>query len=251
MSIHNPDPFEDITSLPVADRGPWLATSTGGMWSIQHPSPRDVSIRDIGAGLSRCCRYNGQLVEECDFLSVSEHSVLMTQWAIENGLIVMREDALALLLHDASEAYFGDMATPLKELMPAFRAYEDRSQAVIIEAFGLSPKNVDIQKIQIKLIDRRIRLDERDAAICEPARSAGKDLIWKEDPSLTELGVRIRGLNARQARQEFFEMFLHCVEHLPARDPGISQLLKRHADQARAHLGLMEKRKPDFDCPSM
>lgn len=249
MSIHTPDPFVDPTSLPVADRGPWLATSTGGMWSIHHPATRDVDIRDIAAGLSRNCRYNGQLVEECDFMAVSEHSTLMTRWAVENGMARTREDALAVLLHDASEAFFGDMVTPIKNMIPDFRKIENVAQAVIIEAFGLGPENVDIRKEMIKLIDTRIRLDERDFGIAEPARTAGKEVIWDDDPSLGGLGVEIRGLNAREARREFLETFLWCIESLPARDPSIDDLLARHAENARQHLAKMNTVEAGASCP--
>ncbi|MBW3243670.1 hypothetical protein KUV57_13440 [Epibacterium sp. DP7N7-1] len=236
MTLHTTDPFLDPTSLPVADRGPWLATSSGGMWSIHHPATRDVDIRDIAAGLSRNCRYNGQLVEECDFLSVSEHSTLMAEWAVRNGLARSREDALAVLLHDASEAFFGDMVTPVKNLIPDFKKIENLAQSVIIEAFGIGPENVVIRKEMIKLIDTRIRIDERDFGIAEPARTAGKEVIWADDPSLGSLGVQIRGLNPREARKDFLETFLWCIETLPARDQSIDNILEGHAQNARTHL---------------
>lgn len=133
MTAHPfPDPFAAVEHLPVSERGAWLATSTGGMWSIEHPATRDVDIRDVAAGLSRNCRYNGQITEDCDFLSVAEHSTAMTKWAVAEGAVTTAEAALMVLLHDASEAYFGDMVTPLKNMIPDFRGIEDRAQAVII-----------------------------------------------------------------------------------------------------------------------
>lgn len=43
-------------------------------------------------------------------------------------------------MHDASEAYVGDMVTPVKNLFPGYRAMEDGIAGVIEKAFGL-PKN--------------------------------------------------------------------------------------------------------------
>jgi hypothetical protein len=219
------------------------------MWSVHHPAVRDVDIRDLAAGLSRNCRYNGQLLEECDFLAIAEHSTVMTRWAVENGRADSREDALAILLHDASEAYYGDMVTPIKKMIPDFRKIENVAQAVIIEAFGLGPENVSIRKEMIKLIDTRIRLDERDFGIAEPARTAGKDVIWEDDPTLGNLGVELRGMNAREARRDFLETFIWCVESLPARDAAIDDLLERHADIARSHIAKMNDVESSASCP--
>ncbi len=236
MTLQAYDPFEEVLTRPVVERGAWLATATGGMWSIHHPSPADVSIRDIAAGLSRACRYNGQIVEECDFLSVSEHSVCMTDWAIANGAAKTREAALAVLLHDGSEAFFGDMVTPLKQLLPGFREIEDRAQSVILQSFGLNAKNTGISKSDIKMIDNRIRIDERNLAIMDPARTEGKKLLWDKDPDLQPLNVRLKGLNPREARVQFLEMFVHCIENLPASDPGITGVLAPHVQDAHAYL---------------
>jgi 5'-deoxynucleotidase YfbR-like HD superfamily hydrolase len=233
---HIHDPFDDILSLPVIERGAWLATATGGMWSIHHPSPEDVSIRDIAAGLSRACRYNGQIREDCDFLSVSEHSVLMTKWAIDNKVARTAEDALAILLHDASEAFFGDMVTPLKALLPEFKKIENHAQSVIMKGFGLSADRIKLTKSQIKAIDNRIRLDEREHAIMDPALSEGRRIMWDEVPELTALSIDIEGLNPREARIQFLETFVNCVEALPIRNPENINLLEMHKQDALANL---------------
>lgn len=65
--------------------GAWLATASGGMWSIEDPREDQVHLRDIAAGLSRTCRYGGQISEGAEFYSVAEHSVIMTSWAFREG----------------------------------------------------------------------------------------------------------------------------------------------------------------------
>jgi len=134
-----PEAYDPITEKPVTERGSWVATSRGGMWSIMHPHPRDVFIDDIAWGTARQCRYGGQIKPDLEMYTVAEHSCTMTWWAIENDWVTHLEDALAILLHDASEAIYGDMATPIKELIPEYRRLEDMAQGVMTHAFGLTP----------------------------------------------------------------------------------------------------------------
>ncbi|MFX4299940.1 hypothetical protein [Pseudosulfitobacter pseudonitzschiae] len=225
-----------IKDLPVTERGPWLATSLGGMWSIQHPDERDVFIDDIAAGSARTCRYAGQLRDDIDFFSVAEHAIEMTFWAIENGYVVYLEDALAILLHDASEAYYGDMPTPLKQLLPDFRVLEDMAQDVIISAFGLNKDNTLITKKTIKEIDNRIRVDERPRLIAEPAMSAGHNITWDDGTPMQPLDVTLQCLAPGQARVAFLNCWVQCIDQLPARDPEIYGILKEREGGFRSSL---------------
>lgn len=86
-------------------RGSWMQTYTGRRLFPMDPSPADVDIIDIAHALSMQCRYNGHVRR---FMSVAEHCVLIS----EN---VPAQDALWGLLHDATEAYVGDMIRPLRD----------------------------------------------------------------------------------------------------------------------------------------
>lgn len=226
---HAPEP-----SAPVAERGPWVATSLGGMWSLQHPHPRDVTLPDIVAGLSRTCRYGGQLRRGVLFYSVAEHSLLLTDWAIDNGLVRHREDALLILMHDASEAYLGDVPSPLKALLPDFRAMEGLAQLAVLDSFGLTPDRLSLDPRKLKELDTRIRLDERAELILEPASSEGRKIIWKDLAGATPLGVAIRGLAPDQAAETFRDGIFRICEALPLRDPELEEC---HA----AHLALLRE----------
>ena len=192
------------------------------MWSLDDPKPEDVHIEDIASGLSRICRYNGQLQEDYDFLSVAEHSVAMTVWAIARKVVTHREDALALLLHDGSEAFLGDMVSPVKVRDPIFKSIEEKTERAIELHFGTSPEMRTITKAQIKQIDRRICLDERDCAIADPARTLGKEGIWADDPGLRKLGVALPGLNPGDARKLFLEAFIHIIQTLPLHNASLA-----------------------------
>ena len=80
-----------------------------------------VAIEDIAHGLAFQCRFNGQT---CDFYSVAQHSLIVAD-------LVPESHRLAALLHDAAEAYLGDMVKPLKVLMPEFSGIEDKVTALI------------------------------------------------------------------------------------------------------------------------
>lgn len=54
------------------------------------------------------------------------------------SLIVPEHMAREGLLHDAQEAFLGDVATPLKRLLPDYLAIEEAFESVIAERFGLA-----------------------------------------------------------------------------------------------------------------
>ena len=67
---------------------------------------------------------------------------------------------LHVLLHDASEAYIGDMVRPMKEMIPAFSLLEDKTQAVIYQGLNL-PTPTKAQYEKIKRVDNELLMAER------------------------------------------------------------------------------------------
>ncbi|MFG6082861.1 hypothetical protein ACEUZ9_004093 [Paracoccus litorisediminis] len=227
---------EMLLTLPPTERGPWNATSGGGAWSIQAPSAVDVQFGDIAIGLSRICRYNGQIREDLDFFSVAEHSVLMTEWAIDHGVVTHAEDAMAILLHDGSEAYFGDMTTEIKKVLPEYRRLEKQTQACVNEAFGLTGARVMLSAAAIKKIDRRMFMAEAPQVMHDPANNFLVRQVRQEFPDLQPLGVEIECLTPTLARRQFVDCFLHCSENMPARDPQWIAEITHHVEDAKAML---------------
>lgn len=104
-------------------------TYTGRKFSLSDPDPADVDIIDIAVGLSRICRWAGQ---GAYFLSVAEHSVAMSR-------MVTRKSALQALMHDAAEAYIGDISRPMKKLCPIIREVHDRIFHAICDRYNIQP----------------------------------------------------------------------------------------------------------------
>ena len=103
-------------------------TASGKLISIYDPKPEDICIEDIAASLSKICRFGGNIGE---FYSVAQHSVMVSFLAPD-------ELKKAALLHDAAEAYLGDVIKPLKHILePLYTPIEQRFEKVIFEKFNV------------------------------------------------------------------------------------------------------------------
>ena len=85
----------------------WILTRSGRKFDLLHPTAAMVDIADIAHSLSMQCRFNGHTTQ---FYSVAQHCMLVAD-------LVPAEHQLAAMLHDATEAYVGDLVRPLKEGM--------------------------------------------------------------------------------------------------------------------------------------
>lgn len=126
-----------------ARRGNWMQTVSGRAFYVLDPRAEDVDIVDIAHALSAICRFGGHCTE---FYSVAEHSVRVSV-AIEDAG-GSRADAFVGLLHDASEAYIGDIIWPLKQApeMAGYKQIEHRVEHAISERFGLPSRQPPIVK---------------------------------------------------------------------------------------------------------
>ena len=87
-------------------RGPWMQTYTGRQFFPLSPHHSDIVLEDIAHALSLICRFNGHCEE---FYSVAQHSIFVSQ-------MLPPKLRLAGLLHDAAEAYLGDLVKPQKTI---------------------------------------------------------------------------------------------------------------------------------------
>ncbi len=105
-----------------AGRGGYsMQTFSRTMFYPLDPHPEDVHIVDIAHALANICRFGGHAKR---FYSVAQHSVLVSR-------IVEPEDALHGLMHDAAEAYVGDVVRPIKH-MPGMAAYHAAEQSCVV-----------------------------------------------------------------------------------------------------------------------
>ena len=102
-----------------------METYTGKYVNPLNLNYDDIDIMDIAHHLSLLCRFNGACNE---FYSVAQHSVYVAS-------LVPEKDKLAAMLHDAHEAYFGDIIRPLKIAIPELAKIEKRIAARILAKF--------------------------------------------------------------------------------------------------------------------
>ena len=117
----------------------WIITRSGLKFDLTNPTAAMVDPTDIAHSLSMQCRFNGHT---SSFYSVAQHCYLVAD-------LVPAEHQLAALLHDATEAYVGDLVRPLKEGMRdyahnigvacVYDATEERVWHAICQRFDLDP----------------------------------------------------------------------------------------------------------------
>lgn len=124
----------------------WILTRGARKVDLIAPTASMIDPTDIAHSLSMQCRFNGHTRS---FYSVAQHCVLVAD-------LVPAEHQLAALLHDATEAYVGDMVRPLKEglrefyaayqLASLFDEVEQRIWLAICDRFDLDPALPDSVK---------------------------------------------------------------------------------------------------------
>jgi len=117
----------------------WIQTYTGQKFNLLNPTPSTVNIVDIAHSLSNICRFNGH---SSKMYSVSQHSLTVAMAMKKDGF--SDKEALVGLMHDAHEAYIGDMMRPVKwALMDLFGFDINKFENPIKEAISIR-FNVDI-----------------------------------------------------------------------------------------------------------
>jgi hypothetical protein len=169
-----------------------IQTFTGAFVDPLAPDPSSIEAADIAHALSHHCRFGGH---SRVFYSVAQHSCVVADAVEARGAGV--EATLAALLHDATEAYLGDLPHPLKhrsQLGDVYREAEKRLQEAIAVRFGLPPKPPPI----VKEVDRAALAAERLALM--PPSSNGQ---WPELAGVAPLDVEIDPWPSTRAAQEF------------------------------------------------
>lgn len=164
------------TDIPQV--APQIETASGAYFNFLSPEPGAVTVADIGSALSKLCRYTGHASR---FYSVAEHCVhvaeLLATWNACARLQFLG------LLHDAAEAYVGDVNKPLKQLLPYYRRIEHDVQRVVWTAAGICPPS-EIEQAEIKDADRVLLMTEAAALLPSHGRGWATARLAQADPNI-------------------------------------------------------------------
>jgi hypothetical protein len=169
--------------------GPYLQTISGRWVNPFDPDPAQLDAGDIAGALSKLCRFGGHCKT---FYSVAQHSVIVSKLVEQRGGDA--EDAFAALMHDATEAYLGDMPHPLKHRSPlgaAFREAEDHLERVLQEHFRIKP---DVP--EIKRVDRALLATERRTFTADA-------WTWPELEGVEPLDLELTAWHPTEAETKF------------------------------------------------
>lgn len=197
---------EYVEAIRAFDRasgrqGEWFFSASGRRFWPFDPRPEDVHLEDIAHALSLQCRFCGNVSA---FLSVGQHSVMVSR-------ICAPYAALAGLLHDASEAYLGDVIRPIKKLLPTYEAIEDGVMRAVCVRFGLGADDEALWR-EVKRADNvALSTEMRDLA-----RAGGK-LTEPAEPPMDERIVE--SWSPEVAKRRFLERFHELSPVLPALPP--------------------------------
>ena len=181
--------------------GDHFQTFTGKHFYLLRPRPEDVCIEDIAHALARTCRYGGHVA--VDNYSVAEHCVLIAEYVLAHPEAYTRAHALEALLHDAGEAYYGDLKRPIKH-EPSIAAVIDpifrRVDEVVRSVFHLPWTESEA----IKTLDCRIVRDEKAQVMRGPADG--------DNGLYPPLGVTIVGMFPSNAEDAFLRLYKELTE---------------------------------------
>lgn len=210
----------------------WMQTVSGRAFDLDAPRPDQVDARDVAYSLSRQARYLGHT--KGTPYSVAEHCCVLHDYMLAHHGPRL---AFAALLHDASEAYLGDLPSPVKAALGRtvrefWSALTYRVDEAILAWLAPGLEVGDLHHPLVKDADTRVLLDERDALMGPAPRP------WSvRGPPL---GVTLPRWDAGRARVEWTERLEarqhadHDLAPLPRQPPRGHPDLGVHAGDTHA-----------------
>ncbi|AUH51198.1 phosphohydrolase [Chromobacterium sp. ATCC 53434] len=166
-----------------------IETVSGRLVDLLHPSQADIDIQDIAHHLAHICRFGGACRP---FYSVAEHSVRVA------GILPPRL-MRAGLLHDAQEAYIGDVVTPLKRVLPSYQYTEGLVAAAVEARYGLQLSEED--RAAIRRADLVLLATERRDLMPQSG------VEWPILAGVAPLPELIKPMSMEQAAARFVSLF--------------------------------------------
>lgn len=175
----------------------WIQVHGGAAFDLGAPVPEQVERAHIVWSLGSIQRWTGHANREC---SVAEHTVItaaIMQVLARNSDVEDHAAVRAALAHDMHEAYVGDVASPLKQLLEqrapgVWASIVDPIQAAIDSHFGVEV-TPEIRRL-VKLADEMALQVDRESILSPSQRP------WSWDPPRPPLPIGPQFFDATSAR---------------------------------------------------
>jgi len=165
---------------------------SGNLFNVFDPEPDDFRIDDIAHKLAAIPRFGGS----CDpWYSVAQHSVYAS--------FMVKQNRMAALLHDGTEAYLLDFVRPIKVTFPPYEELEASLGCKLALSFGL-PVNA-FEDDEIKLVDDRLMALEASVMIRNPQTVYA--WVGVPDGSLYDIDPNFTGWTPKDAKAMFLQRF--------------------------------------------
>lgn len=171
----------------------WMQTFQGYAVTIPDIEVETISIRDIARSLSQQCRYQGHTLFH---YSVAQHSLYVADYVQK----IAPAHTLEALMHDAAEAYIGDIPRPIKDICPEIRNFEANVEKVIAKKFGFSWPYSYLLGCVIKYADLALLATESIQVMRTPHPKA-----W--DLRVAPLNLEIVPMDMEQVEADFLFRF--------------------------------------------
>ena len=153
-----------------------MMTHGGRLVDLFDPDPKSIALDDIAWSLAHQNRFCGHV----GVYTVAEHSIRAARLALDRGA-----DAFAVLMHDAHEAYLGDITRPVKQVIESaapglLKRIEIGLDRAIATALGF-----DVDRLwhpAVKTFDETmLAIEERDLRMPKAWRRDVPEWSWRED----------------------------------------------------------------------
>lgn len=168
-----------------------LRLRSGRYFNLLDPHPDQFTLTDIAGALAKLCRYGGQINQ---FYSVAEHCVWCARVARYDGR--SNDIVKAVFLHDAAEAFCGDVIRPLKLLLSEYKIVEKRVESAIAQKYGV---DFAAAAEYIDEIDLSMMILEKNTLFSHD------DVPWVGEERARPLGIIPMGFQPPQAEGLYLE----------------------------------------------
>lgn len=170
--------------------GPSIILSNGEYFDFLKPESCSFPLSVIAHALSNICRFGGHCPQ---YYSVAQHSVYVSQ-------LVPEAYAFEGLMHDAVEAFVGDVCKPLKDLLPEYKKIEDNIEQALLQKYGLQlPLHPSVKEADIVML------------ATEQKQLFGNEDTWGYCQGRGPADLQIPYMSPNQAEQFFIDRYFQLL----------------------------------------